>query len=171
MPDTFIKIASVTVGAGGASTIDFTSIPQTYTDLCVKVSSRDTFSAAFLDVFMQMSGVTSSVYTYRRLVGSGTAASSSNGTDVKLPVSIHNGSTSTASTFTNWEVYIPNYTNTGINKSVSVDMASEQNATLSYTALYAGIMAANNAVDSIKFLPQTAFAQYSTATLYGIKNS
>jgi len=171
MANTLYKLDSVTVGAGGAASIDFTNIPQTYTDLVVKVSSRDTFAAAFLDVFMQLGGVTSSVYTYRRLVGNGTSPSSSSGTDVKLPVSIHNGSTSTSSTFTNWEVYIPNYVNTGINKSVSVDMVSEQNATLSYNALYAGIMAANNAVNSIKLLPQTAFAQYTTATLYGVFNA
>jgi len=171
MANTYVKIASVTVGAGGASSIDFTSIPQTYTDLCVKVSSRDTYAAAFLDVFMQLDGVTSSVYTYRRVLGNGTVASSATGTDIKLPVSIHNGSTSTASTFTSWEVYIPNYTNTGINKSSSTDMVSENNATLSYAALYGGIMAANNAVNSIKFLPQTSFAQYSTATLYGIKKN
>ena len=42
MPTTFTKIASVSVGAGGASSIDFTSIPSTYTDLVVKVSYRTT---------------------------------------------------------------------------------------------------------------------------------
>ena len=40
MATTFTKIASVTVGSGGASSIDFTSIPSTYTDLCVKLSTR-----------------------------------------------------------------------------------------------------------------------------------
>jgi len=40
MANTFVKIASVTVGAGGASSIDFTSIPGTYTDLKVVISAR-----------------------------------------------------------------------------------------------------------------------------------
>jgi hypothetical protein len=101
-------------------------------------------------------------------VGSGTAATSSSGTDVKLPVAIHNGATSTASTFTNWEMYVPNYANTSYNKSVSVDMASEQNATLAYVALYAGLMASTNAVNQITIFPQTTFVEYSTASLYGI---
>ena len=170
MPNTYTLIASSTVGAGGASSIDFTSIPSTYTDLCLKVSSRDTYSAAFLDVFLQFSGITTSVYTYRRLTGDGSSAASSFGTDVKLPVAIHNGATSTSNTFTNWEIYIPNYTSSN-NKTVSVDMTAEQNATLSYTGLYAGIMANTSTVTSIKLLCQTAFAQYSTAYLYGIKNS
>ena len=33
-------IQAVTVGAGGAAFIDFTSIPQTYTDLKIVVSGR-----------------------------------------------------------------------------------------------------------------------------------
>jgi len=40
MPDTFVKIATVTVGSGGAATMAFSSIPSTYTDLCIKMSSR-----------------------------------------------------------------------------------------------------------------------------------
>ena len=40
MANTFVLLASTTVGSGGASSIDFTSIPATYTDLVVKVSGR-----------------------------------------------------------------------------------------------------------------------------------
>ena len=36
------KIAIVTVGAGGASSIEFTSIPQTYDDLYIVLSGRST---------------------------------------------------------------------------------------------------------------------------------
>ena len=41
---TYTLISSVTVGAGGASSIDFTSIPSTYTDLLVKISARSTLN-------------------------------------------------------------------------------------------------------------------------------
>jgi hypothetical protein len=37
---TMTALSTVTVGAGGAATIDFTSIPQTYTDLIVKISQE-----------------------------------------------------------------------------------------------------------------------------------
>ena len=40
MANTFQLISSTTVGAGGASSIDFTSIPSTYTDLVIKWSGR-----------------------------------------------------------------------------------------------------------------------------------
>jgi hypothetical protein len=41
VPTTFKAIATVTVGSGGASTIEFNSIPQTYNDLCILLSVRD----------------------------------------------------------------------------------------------------------------------------------
>ena len=40
MANTYTLISSVTVGSGGASSIDFTSIPATYTDLCLVWSGR-----------------------------------------------------------------------------------------------------------------------------------
>ena len=42
---TFTKIASATVGSGGASSIEFTSIPSTYTDLVIKLSMRSAFTS------------------------------------------------------------------------------------------------------------------------------
>ena len=41
---TFIKIASVEVGSGGAANIDFTSIPQTYTDLKLVYAIRTSYA-------------------------------------------------------------------------------------------------------------------------------
>ena len=37
---TMVKLQTVTVGSGGASSIDFTNIPQTYTDLKIVLSAR-----------------------------------------------------------------------------------------------------------------------------------
>jgi len=42
MATTYTLISSVTVGSGGAATMTFSSIPQTYTDLLVRVSARNT---------------------------------------------------------------------------------------------------------------------------------
>ena len=42
MAETYNRIGSVTVGSGGASTITFSNIPQTYTDLVVKFSMKST---------------------------------------------------------------------------------------------------------------------------------
>ena len=46
MANTYTLISSVTVGSGGAANIEFTSIPATYTDLLLKLSTRTTRSTA-----------------------------------------------------------------------------------------------------------------------------
>ena len=169
MPDTFIKIASATVGAGGAASMDFTSIPSTYTDLCVLLSARST-SSTFQGSGLKVNGSTGNVYTYRRLEGTGSSAVSDSGTLDFLPIGTIPGTSQTSNTFTNQLIYIPNYASSTTYKSISVDSVSENNATASYQQLIAGIYSANTAITSIK-LEASNFAQYSTATLYGIKNS
>jgi hypothetical protein len=166
MPKSYQLIQTQTLTSTAAS-VTFSNIPQNYTDLKLMVSSRDTFAGAHLDVFLQLSGITTSVYTYRRVVGNGSTATSSTGTDVKAPIAIHTGSTATANSFANYEIYIPDYTSAS-NKSFSSDMVSEQNATLAYTAMYSAIMANTSAVTSIKIFGETAFAIGSTFYLYGV---
>ena len=57
-------IQTITVGAGGASTIEFTSIPQTYTDLCIKLSNRQSGTGGSANVwdnyYMSFNGSSSS---------------------------------------------------------------------------------------------------------------
>lgn len=167
MPDTFIKIASVTVGSGGASSIDFTSIPSTYTDLVVMGSTRDT-SDSYVE--MQLNGDTNSAnYSCRFVRGNGTNAASSSGSYNRVGVS---PSTSyTASTFGNFALYIPNYAGS-TQKSSSADGVSENNATFATAALFANLWTGTAAINAVKIYPSSGtFVQYSTATLYGIKNS
>jgi len=76
----------------------------------------------------------------------------------------------TASTFGNGQVYIPNYAGSN-NKSTSADTVSEDNATLAYSALTAGLWSNTAAITSITIAAVTNFAQYSTAYLYGISNA
>ena len=50
MAVTYKLIETVTVGSGGAASIEFSSIPQTYTDLKVVYSLRSTNSSVILDI-------------------------------------------------------------------------------------------------------------------------
>jgi hypothetical protein len=170
MPTTFTKIASVSVGSGGAATIDFTSIPSTYTDLCVLISARDT--AANGTIYLTFNGNGSS-YSMRRLNGQGTVASSdapafSSGIYFSMT-----GTNETANTFGNASVYVPNYAGS-TNKSLLVDSVPENNgSTLNneLMSLVAGLWSNSAAINRVTLAANTVFAQYSTATLYGVSKS
>jgi hypothetical protein len=174
MPVTFQKIAAVTVGAGGAASMDFTSIPGTYTDLVIKVSARDGRAIVAASIVLQINGSTASSGSYRRIYGDGTSAFSDSDVSQTVVQSGHSdGNNATASTFGNVEIYIPNYAGTSNNKSISSDGVAETNGTTTFMSLVAGLWANTAAITQVTIKPATAvnFLQYSTATLYGIKNS
>jgi hypothetical protein len=172
MANTFVKIASSTVGSGGASTIDFTSIPGTYTDLLIKISARNATNTETTGAVFFNSDTTNGNYRYRRLLGDGSSASSLSG---NFPYWFYMSTTGdTASAFGNSEIYIPNYTGSS-QKSISSDVVTENNATSALAVLIAGLWLDTSAITAIQIRPYAAgggnFAQYTTATLYGIKKN
>jgi hypothetical protein len=172
MANTYVKIASVSVGSGGAANMEFTSIPATYTDLVVKVSSRSSTATFPTGLRISFNGIGGTSYSFRILRGSGSAATSinSSGND-HIQISNTDAVSATASTFDNTEVYIPDYAG-ATNKSVSSDGVSENNATEAYAQLGAGLFSNTAAINQITLvLAAGNFVQYSTATLYGISKS
>jgi hypothetical protein len=171
MANTYVKIGStVTVGVAGAATIDFTSIPATYTDLKLVWSARSARLVSNTDdMVIGFNGVNTNL-TGRYVWGTGSAAQS--GTDTQVLVGEYPTSTATASTFANCEVYIPNYAGS-TNKSFSADTVGENNATLAYASLTAGLWSQTAAITSITLKTGSGsnLVQYSTATLYGILKS
>ena len=172
MPTTYTKIATVTVGSGGAADITFSSIPATYTDLSLFISTRQPGGAnSWSDLRIRFNGSTTN-YTDKLLYGDGSTAASISETDTGIIIRSVNNGVATANTFGNALIYIPNYTSSN-NKSVSIDQVTENNATQALAGLTAGLWSNSAAITSIAFTPNTAgnFSEYSTATLYGIKNS
>ena len=165
MANTFTLIASYTLGSSGQTTIDFTSIPQTYTDLCLKFSAR--FNVSDADTLLKFNGSTTS-YTTKRMYGNGSTYASDS------PVreaGWSNPSDYTTNSFSNSEIYIPNYTSS-IYKTYTGDAVTENNGTTSYQSYIAGLWSNNNPITSITLIEgSNTFVQYSTAYLYGIKNS
>jgi len=167
MASTMVALQTVTVGAGGVSSITFSSIPQTYNDLVVKFSTRDA-AAGFTRLDISFNGSTTSSSGIR-LTGNGTAAASS--AIPNSPTAGYGGTSGgndTASTFTNGEIYIPNYASSN-NKSYSVDNVGENNATAALAALVANLWSNTAAITSVTLTAGSGtFQQYSTATLYGV---
>lgn len=176
MPNTFTKIAAVSVGVGGAATISFTSIPSTYTDLVLKVSARTTRSDSFtFDGLAITFNASSTNYTNRMVYGDGSSAASLVGSTSFISWGYATGDLGvTANTFGSLEAVILNYAGS-TNKSVSLDSVSENNGTLAIASLSAGLWSDTSAITSISMIPTATigiiFKQYSTATLYGVSKS
>ena len=168
MANTYVKIASTTVGSGGVASVTFSSIPATYTDLLVKASARQ--GSGGTEMQLTFNGSSTS-FSNKRLYGTGSAtASDSVGTAFVSNTQSNDGSF-TASTFGNGEWYIPNYTSANY-KSVSVDGVTENNATTALMMLTTGLWSNTAAITSITITAQIPnFVQYSSFYLYGIKNS
>ena len=169
---TMTLIQSVTVPSGGASSIDFTSIPSTYTDLQVVISTRIAEPSVYSDGIGLTVNSGSSYTTIELYNQNSTANSYGPRTGTSYLFIGHAPSvSSTSNTFGSTQIYIPNYTSTGV-KSVSIDGTTENNGTQIYQVLYAGKITNGAAINSITIdgLTQT-FVQYSTAYLYGIRNS
>lgn len=160
-------IAHTEVGSGGVSNIEFTSIPQTYTDLLVLYSLRESPANIIANTFFTING-TSTNYSERMLRGlSGVAAgfsqSSSSIQWIYIP-----GSSATSNTFGNARVYIPNYTEATA-KSISIDVVTEDNSADSTVVINAALWNNTAAITSLKIAPSSSnIVQYSSATLYGI---
>jgi hypothetical protein len=172
MANTFVKIQTITVGSGGAASIDFTSIPQTFTDLCVKMSLRMSGGGHFNSVFVRFNNSSSSVYSNKRLYGySNAAASAGASSQTSININWSSSLTATANVFGSGELYIPNYTGS-TNKTLSSELVSENNnATEAITGMGAGLFADTTAITQVNIIGESSFVQYSSATLYGIKNT
>lgn len=161
-------VSTVTVGSGGAASIEFTSIPQTGTDLMIVASTRMTGSSNYNALgYISINGQQAN-FSNRYLLGNGATASTSS--DNLTPLFFSNGETSTSNTFGNATIYIPNYTSS-TNKSISIDAVSENNATNANQAIEAGLWSQTAAITSFSII-RSGFTldQYSTASLYTITN-
>ena len=161
------SIATVTVGAGGASSITFSSIPSTYTHLQIRVLARSGASAD--DFRFQLNGDTGANYSRHGLYGTGSAAAA-NGV-VSSGVGNLGVIDNTASVFSVAVVDILDYTNT--NKYTTVRTLNGYDANGSgYVFLASTAWMNTAAVTSITLFPSgSSFQQYSSFALYGIRGN
>jgi hypothetical protein len=170
MASTYTLISSNTLGSS-AATVTFSSIPSTYTDLVLRISSRLDANSTSLEI--NFNGNTSSVYRNTYLNSNGTSTESSNSGSTTINFVGSNTSPSTASTFSNVEVYIPNY-QVATNKPFSTFGVTENNATTAFIEMNACLFLSTAAITSISLYSGSGSAFIvagSSFYLYGIKNS
>jgi hypothetical protein len=166
-------ISTTTVGSGGVATVSFGSIPQTYTDLLMVTSMRTSNASVADYAAVSFNSLTTS-FSQRTLAGTGIAAATSiysTSPDSRIAGQAV-GNNATANVFSNGNFYIPNYTSS-TNKSFSYDAARENNATGTELAFGAVLWSNTAAITSIEITSWAGatILQYSSFSLYGIKNS
>jgi hypothetical protein len=160
MPSTYEPIATNTLGTAVGS-VTFSSIPATYTDIILIVSSSASVASY---ISLQYNGDTATNYSVTLLRGNGTAASSTryaSTNEIYVSVASINNTD-----INNTIVQFQNYSNTTTFKT---NISRANNAGLS-TDASVGLWRNTAAINSIKVLNTGAnFAVGSTFTLYGIK--
>lgn len=164
-------IQTVIVGSGGAATIEFTSIPATFTDLLLVVSGRTNSGFDFDRPAMRINNLTSG-YSVHTLLGDGQNpySTSESGQSflfaVEAPYLV--GGTATASTFGVAQIYFPNYRSSAA-KSVSLEGVTERNGVNAFQIISAGLSTDTAPITSLLIDPGLGnFVQHSSASLYGI---
>lgn len=163
MPETFRLISTATVGSTPVSSITFSSIPQTYTDLQIVLSLRSSYADIGDEFKFFINGEGGSD---RVLYGFGTGGNGSNGSG-NMRASA-NASTATANSFGIGHIYIHRYAGSEP-KVISTETFSEGNAS-GHGVYVSGAKTTNiSPVTSVSLtLATTSWVQYSSASLYGI---
>lgn len=167
-------IERVNVGAGGSSSISFSSIPSTYRHLQVRALHRATTGAGDGTVYMRFNGDSSSNYSSHRLYGYGSSAggdSAVNATAVSAGQSM--GATPSLQGFSAMITDVVDYANVSKYKTVRSLAGTDLNGDASGAVFFnSGNWRSTSAINSITITTnQTSFAQYSTFALYGIKGA
>lgn len=168
---TTMRLIAKNVLGSDTSSVTFSDIPGTYTDLFLAISGRtDNTGGNGDDVKTTFNGSTSG-YSNRRLYGSGIVTGSDSnfgGTAaMRLGAVCDNGSTS--NTFGAFEMYVPNYAGS-TNKSISAVGAQEDNEATAYMIISAGLWSNTAAITSIGLAPGAGsnWKSGSSFFLYGI---
>jgi hypothetical protein len=168
-PTEFESIATVVVGAGGASDVTFSSIPGTYANLQIRAIVKNTANNNE-GIRFRFNGDTAGNYSFHRLFGDGsspTVYGEANTTYAGEASSSNSPQTNIFSTF----IYdILDYANTNKFKTTRGLSGKDFNGS-GNIMLFSGNWRNTNAITSITIYPtQDNFAQYSKFALYGIKD-
>lgn len=162
------SIATVTVGAGGSSSIDFTSIAGTYKHLQIRYITRN--ASATDTTYMRLNSDTGSNYALHILRGDGsTTGAQGAGTQTRMELPFASYSGATANAFGAGVIDILDYANTSKYKTCRTLGGADLNGSGAIN-LVSGLWQSTSAITSISIFASTgSIAQYSQFALYGIK--
>lgn len=174
-------LAHTNVGSGGAASVEYSSISQSYDHLLLRASVRSTNSGGYEDeTLMQVNSSTNYAhYSQAFLYAWGTTTNSSrwdNNTGFpyfRVGYLPRNGAQ--ANSFNAMSIWFPNYAGTTGFKQIMIQSVMQyQYGAPKGIWDNCGLFHQTSAVSTIKLYPLTSadsFTQYSTVTLYGINGA
>ena len=167
LPGSYESIATVTVGAGGQSSISFTSIPSTYTHLQIRANAQVSTSAANMSMRFN-SDSTAGNYNCHWISTNGSAVSSGSGSGSGVTNAIFSGIyVADANIFTGQVIDILDYANTNKYKTVRLLTSADRNGLANWLDFSSGLWLSTSAISTITITNN--FTQYTSFALYGIK--
>lgn len=161
--NSYESIATVTVGAGGSSSITFSSIPSTYKHLQIRAMAL----GGNVYAYGNYNGDTGANYTFHNLAGDGASATAGAGTSQTRNFLSIGVSSSYPQVFV---TDILDYANTNKYKTVRSLSGTDTNGGTGYAVLWSGAWLNTSAINSIVITPSGGtWNQYSSFALYGIK--
>lgn len=172
-PSQYYQIATVTVGAGGSSSIDFTSIPSTYKHLQIRYIGRSNTADTNDNVSMRFNSDTSANYDRHYVYAGGASISvGANINQTYIVISSLSAANAASSIFAGGIIDILDYTSTNKNKTVRALSGDDRNGS-GDIQFYSGLwFKTPEAITSITLLANNGssnFVQYSSFALYGVK--
>lgn len=163
MPATYEPIATTTAN-GSSSSVTFSSISGTYTDLRIVVNSTNN-SGSNYGLFVRFNSDTGSNYSFTRLYGDGSSATSNNGSSTAYGT-IGWTTSGTLATFT---ADLNNYSNTTTYKT----LLARGSSSVSRVGAFVSLWRSTSAITAIEIYNESGanFTSGSTFTLYGIKSA
>jgi hypothetical protein len=161
--NSYFPIASYTVPSGGQATVTFAGIPQTYSHLQLRMSTKDNTGLASQSI--RINGDTGSNYAYHRLYGEGSTANASGVASVDLAI-IGISSTQFGSTIMDFL----DYRDTNKYKTIKSFSGFDNNGS-GWVGFWSGLWMNTNAITSIKLQTgagSQSWTEYSTFALYGV---
>jgi hypothetical protein len=167
MPVTYEPIATYTVSGGSPATFNFTSIPATYTDLRIVTTVASTATSNF---YLRINADSSSLYSWTRVSGDGSTASSTRTTNQTIWQL--NNSSIDSTLPEQFTIDIFDYA--GSTFKTALWTSSQDNNGSGTTSNYVGLYRSTTAITSLSLQalnPVDVYNDGSIATLYGIKNA
>lgn len=169
--NSYESIQTYTVGAGGQSTITFSSIPSTYKHLQIRAIGRSANADTQDNTYVRFNSDSGTNYSWHYLLGDGSSAGSSAATSASQIISGRlSAANATSSMFGTFVIDILDYTDTNkyttTRTLTGVDLNGSGNIWL-----WSGNWRNTAAITTVTLTTASAanFAQYSSFALYGIK--